>query len=62
MRIERKEGQPANVFLVGLAPKRAFEVEVDDEELAELTSDPGGILPVLSTRTDARSIRIRQRL
>jgi hypothetical protein len=31
-------------FLVGLAPRTRFDVEVDDEELAEAFTDAGGIL------------------
>ncbi len=32
------------VFVVGLQPRRNYLIEVDDEELAEGQSDPGGIL------------------
>ena len=35
-------------------------VEIDDEELAEGKADNGGILAILSTRKDARSIRLRE--
>jgi hypothetical protein len=58
LRLERAEGAPPNVFLVGLAPSTAYMVEIDDEEAAELRTDPGGTLPVFSTRTDARVIRV----
>lgn len=34
------------VFILGLAPRRVFEVEVDQEEIHEQRSDPGGILPL----------------
>jgi hypothetical protein len=37
-----EEGQP--VFIVGLEPKRIYQVEVDDEEMAEFAADPTGIL------------------
>jgi hypothetical protein len=37
-----EEGQP--VFIVGLEPKRVYQVEVDDEELTEVVTDPSGIL------------------
>jgi len=37
-----EESQP--VFIVGLQPKRIYHVEVDDEEMAEFSTDPGGIL------------------
>ncbi len=32
------------VFVVGLQPRRNYLIEVDDEEMAEASSDPGGIL------------------
>ena len=32
------------VFIVNLDPRRTYEVEVDDQELYEADSDPGGIL------------------
>lgn len=32
------------VFVVGLQPKRPYLVEIDDEEMFEGTTDPGGIL------------------
>ena len=32
------------VFLVGLEPRRAYQVEIDDEEMFEAVTDPGGIL------------------
>jgi hypothetical protein len=35
---------PEPVFIVGLEPKRIYQVEVDDEEMAELAADPTGIL------------------
>jgi hypothetical protein len=34
------------VFLVGLEPKRLYQVEVDDEEIYETRTDNGGILEV----------------
>jgi hypothetical protein len=58
LRLDRAAEQPPNLFLIGLEPETAYLVEVDDEELAELRSDSGGILPIYSTRTDARSIRV----
>jgi hypothetical protein len=58
LRVDRAADQPPNLFVIGLAPNASWAVEVDDEELAELRSDPGGILGVYSTRRDARTIRI----
>jgi hypothetical protein len=34
------------VFLLGLEPKRTYQIEVDDEEIYEAKSDAGGILEV----------------
>jgi hypothetical protein len=35
---------PENYFLIGLKPGKAYELEVDDEEMREVYSDSGGIL------------------
>ena len=35
-----------DVILVGLIPSRAYQVEVDDEEVYEQTTDPGGVLVI----------------
>jgi len=32
------------VFVMGLEPRRAYDVEIDDEEMFEAETDPGGIL------------------
>jgi hypothetical protein len=58
MQVDRTAEEPPNVFLIGLEPETAYAIEVDDEELAELRSDPGGILSIYSTRSDARTIRV----
>jgi hypothetical protein len=34
----------APVFVVGLKPRQSYLIEVDDEELSEASSDPGGIV------------------
>ena len=33
-----------DAFVVGLEPNRAYQIEIDDEEMWEAKSDPGGIL------------------
>jgi hypothetical protein len=38
--------EPQPVFIMGLEPKRIYQVEVDDEELAEVSTDPSGILEI----------------
>jgi hypothetical protein len=40
--VNLEEAQP--LFIVGLEPKRTYQVEVDDEEMAEFAADPTGIL------------------
>lgn len=41
-RLPEKELHDA--FIVGLKPNKAYQVEIDDEEMWEMTADPGGIL------------------
>jgi hypothetical protein len=41
-RLTLEDAQP--VFVIGLVPRRAYLVEVDDEELYEAIADPAGIL------------------
>ena len=40
----RLEGEVNVVFVIGLEPRRGYDVEVDDEEMREETTDRGGIL------------------
>jgi hypothetical protein len=47
------------VFVVGLTPRRAYEVEVDDEEMHEAVADAGGIVPVTLIKGKEMGIRIR---
>lgn len=48
-------------FLVGLKPNTRFDIEVDDEELAESVTDSGGILALtLSNPAAPRGVRIRE--
>jgi hypothetical protein len=47
------------VFVVGLNPKRAYEVEIDDEEMVEMVSDPGGILMLDIPKGKEVGIRFR---
>ena len=39
------------VFVVALKPRQAYEIEVDDEEMREQTTDPGGILSLQLKRS-----------
>jgi hypothetical protein len=42
LRVTTEADEP--VFVVGLKPRQRYLVEVDDEEMAELETDPGGIM------------------
>jgi hypothetical protein len=57
-RMTLEEEQP--VFIVGMKPRQAYEIEVDDEEMRELTSDAGGILPIQLPAKAAVGVRIRE--
>jgi hypothetical protein len=43
-RVKLPEKEVNDAFIVGIQPNRTYLVEIDDEELREVTSDPGGIL------------------
>jgi hypothetical protein len=43
-KITVEEGE--TVFVVALKPRHAYEIEIDDEEMREESTDPGGILPL----------------
>jgi hypothetical protein len=59
MQFKVEADSPANLFILGLQPGSTYRIEVDDEELNESSTDPGGVLSVPSTRKDARQVRIR---
>ena len=41
-----KAPDKTSVFVVGLEPRRRYLIEIDDEEMAEAQTDPGGILEI----------------
>jgi hypothetical protein len=45
---------------VGLAPRRAYQVEIDDEEVLEAITDPGGILELDLPRGKEVGVRVRE--
>ncbi len=47
------------VFLVGLEPRRIYQVEVDGHEMFETATDPGGILELSLPKTRETGIRVR---
>ena len=48
-------------FILGLSPRGAYDVEIDDEELAELQADVGGTLVIALPEDMQAGIRIRKR-
>jgi hypothetical protein len=52
------EGQA--VFLAGLEPRRAYQVEIDDEEMYEAVTDPGGILELDLPHGGEVGVRVRE--
>jgi hypothetical protein len=48
------------VFILGLTPKRAYQVEIDDEEVFEIESDAGGILELDVPRGKPTGVRIKE--
>ncbi|MGA3097491.1 MAG: hypothetical protein ABSF25_13630 [Bryobacteraceae bacterium] len=51
------EGQ--KVFLAGLEPRRSYQVEIDDEEMYEAVTDPGGILELDLPHNGEVGVRLR---
>jgi hypothetical protein len=48
-------------FLLGLEPRAAYEIEIDDEELSELETDSGGTLVISAPAGFQAEARIRKR-
>ena len=48
------------VFVVALKPRQAYEIEVDDEEMREQTTDPGGILSLQLPVKATVGVRMRE--
>ncbi len=53
-------GEGGAVFLAGLQPRRTYQVEVDDEEVYEAATDPGGILELDLPQGKEVGVRIRE--
>ena len=52
--------EATTVFILGLAPSRAYDVEPDAEEMHQARSDPGGILELKFPGGFRGGIRIRK--
>ena len=50
-----------DAFVLGLKPRAVYQIEVDDEELVEQSTDPGGILSLRLPRQVKVGVRIRLR-
>jgi len=48
------------VFVIGLKPRRLYQVEIDDEELFEVQTDPGGILELNVPHAKEVGVRIQE--
>jgi hypothetical protein len=56
------EGDRESVFVLGLAPRSNYDVEIDNEELSEQRTDVGGTLVVeLAPKLEA-GVRVRRRM
>ncbi len=56
-RLTIEDEQP--VFIVGLEPRHTYQVEIDDEELFEAATDPGGILQLELPRGKDVGVRLK---
>ena len=61
MRWRLKSDQPPAWFVVRLKPNQTYELEVDDEEMAEVTTDRGGILALTFERRDNVGVALKER-
>jgi hypothetical protein len=52
---------PADWFFVGLKPNHAYDLEVDDEGLAEVSTDKGGILMLTFPRREKVGVLLKER-
>jgi hypothetical protein len=53
-------GEGETVFVVALKPRKAYEIEVDDEEMREEWTDPGGILSLQLPSKVSVGVRMRE--
>jgi len=54
--------EPTRYFLVGLKPNAAYEIEVDDEGLAEVSTDAGGVLALVFAQSTGTGVRLKESL
>ncbi|MBK5293999.1 MAG: hypothetical protein JJE04_20280 [Acidobacteriia bacterium] len=51
--------EPSHYYLIGLKPDASYEIEVDDEEIRELSTDHGGILKLEFPAARKCGVRLR---
>ncbi|MEO8026635.1 MAG: hypothetical protein ABI823_09175 [Bryobacteraceae bacterium] len=56
------EEEPATLFLMGLDPRTAYDVEIDDEEMSEEWSDAGGVLALHFPSPIKAGVRLKKSL
>jgi hypothetical protein len=62
MKFEVSAGEEPEVYyVVNLQPETSFDVEVDDWELAEIRTDPGGVLALPFPKQFSAGVRFRRR-
>ena len=54
------EEEPGTLFLMGLEPKSAFDIEIDDEEMSEGWSDAGGVLALHFASPLKAGVRVKR--
>jgi len=59
--IIRFAGEAETMFVLSLAPMAHYDIEIDDEELGEGTTDAGGTLVVTLPPETQAGVRIRER-
>jgi hypothetical protein len=59
--MQRFQASTEATFILGLAPHSVYDVEVDDEELAEQETDVGGTLVIALPADMETGVRIRQK-
>jgi hypothetical protein len=60
MEFAPENSEPQRTFIIGLVPNARYDVEVDDEEIVEMTTDSGGILEFHCPPMLGRIVRVRR--
>lgn len=60
MKFQPLNAENQRTFVIGLNPHGRYDVEIDDEEIIERTSDAGGILEFDFPPMQDRTVRIRK--